>query len=65
MAARGRQELATLAGHTDLALGDSDFNRLELEALGFEPTGVLPIAVDIERHHGAARRGRPLEAAAR
>ena len=62
MTARGRQELASLAGHTDLALGDSEFNRLELEALGFEPTGVVPIAVDVERiRRGPARL--PLEAA--
>ena len=33
-------------GHVELALGDSEFNRQELEALGFAPTGVLPIAVD-------------------
>src|SRR5262245_24124332 len=45
----GRQELATLAGHTDLALGDSEFNRRELESLGFERTGVVPIAVDLGR----------------
>ena len=37
------------SGHVDLALGDSEFNRQELEALGFAPTGVLPIAVDTER----------------
>jgi len=49
LAALGRQELATLAGRVDLALGDSDFNRQELEALGFDPTGVMPIAVNTER----------------
>ncbi len=47
--ARGRQELATLAGRVDLALGVSDYNRQELEALGFGRTGVLPIIVDTER----------------
>jgi len=45
----GRQELATLAGRVDLALGDSEFNRRELEALGFARTGVFPIAVDTAR----------------
>ena len=40
------EELATLAGRVDLALGDSEYNRQELESLGFEPTGVFPIAVD-------------------
>jgi L-malate glycosyltransferase len=49
LAALGRQELATLAGRVDLALGDSDFNRQELEALGFNPTAVMPIAVNTER----------------
>ena len=49
LAALGRRELATLAGRVDLALGDSDFNRQELESLGFERTGVMPIAVDTGR----------------
>ena len=56
LAALGRRELATLVGRVDLALGDSDFNRQELESLGFRPTGVLPIAVDTERITGAPRR---------
>ena len=56
LAALGRRELATLAGRVDLALGDSDFNRQELESLGFRPTGVLPIAVDTERITSAPRR---------
>jgi glycosyltransferase involved in cell wall biosynthesis len=49
LATLGRQELATLAGHTDLALGDSEYNRQELASLGFERTGVFPIAVDTSR----------------
>jgi L-malate glycosyltransferase len=57
LAALGRRELATLTGHVDLALGDSDFNRRELVALGFERTGVMPIAVDTDRITGAP--GRP------
>ena len=56
LAALGRRELATLAGRVDLALGDSEFNRQELEELGFAPTGVLPIAVNTERITGAPRR---------
>jgi L-malate glycosyltransferase len=54
LAALGRQELATLADRTDLALGDSAYNRQELEALGFERTGVFPIAVDTTRVTHAA-----------
>ena len=53
IAALGRRELATLVAATDLALGDSAFNRRELEALGFRRTGVMPIAVDPERIAGA------------
>jgi L-malate glycosyltransferase len=56
LAAIGRRELQSLAGRVDLALGDSEFNRQELEALGFTRTGVLPIAVNTERITAAPRR---------
>jgi glycosyltransferase involved in cell wall biosynthesis len=56
LAALGRRELATLAGRADLALGDSEYNRRELEALGFTRTGVFPIAVDTTRVTQAAAR---------
>jgi L-malate glycosyltransferase len=56
LAALGRSELQTLVGRVDLALGDSEFNRTELEEMGFAPTGVLPIAVNTERITKAARR---------
>jgi L-malate glycosyltransferase len=56
LAALGRRELESLRGHVDLALGDSEFNRRELEALGFEPTGVLPIAVNTDRITSAPPR---------
>jgi glycosyltransferase involved in cell wall biosynthesis len=49
IAAVGRQDLASLASSADLALGDSDYNRRELDELGFRQTGVLPIALDLER----------------
>jgi len=49
LAALGRDELITLVGRVDLALGDSEYNRQELETLGFQPTGVFPIAVDTNR----------------
>lgn len=48
--ALGRAELATLRDHVDLALGDSEFNRQELEAAGFPRTGVLPIYLDFARY---------------
>ena len=56
MCAAGRHELATLAGVTDLALGDSAYNRKELDALGFPRTDVLPIMVDTARLTKAPRR---------
>ena len=45
------RELATLAGRVDLALGDSEYNRQELVALGFDAdrTSVFPIAIDTAR----------------
>ena len=46
---RGRLELSSLAPHCCLALGDSEYNRLELESLGFDPTGVLPLILDLSR----------------
>ncbi len=53
---RGRRELASLAGRTALALGDSEYNRRELEELGFSPTGVLPIFVDFDAYRAAPDR---------
>jgi glycosyltransferase involved in cell wall biosynthesis len=46
----GREELETLAPHCALGLADSEFNRLELEALGVARTGVLPIVLDFARY---------------
>ncbi len=56
LASIARQELATLVGEVDLALGVSEYNRQELEALGFAPTGVLPLAVDLSRVTQPANR---------
>ena len=55
LAALGRAELRSLVGKVDLALGDSEYNRQELESHGFAPTGVMPIAVDTARITGAPR----------
>lgn len=46
---RGRVELATLAERATLALGDSEYNRRELEELGYRHTGVLPLIIDLSR----------------
>jgi len=55
LATRGREELATLAGHVDVALGDSEYNRRELEETGFARTGIFPVAVDLTRVCASAR----------
>ena len=39
----GRRELGAYVNRCDLALGDSEFNRQELEQFGFPRTGVLPV----------------------
>jgi glycosyltransferase involved in cell wall biosynthesis len=52
----GRRELEAFAGRTELALGDSEFNRRELEAAGYRNTGVLPIVMDLDRHRRPASR---------
>jgi glycosyltransferase involved in cell wall biosynthesis len=56
LAMLGREDLKSLVGHTDIAFGDSEYNRQELDALGFSNTGVFPIAVDTERITRAPRR---------
>jgi glycosyltransferase involved in cell wall biosynthesis len=43
---RGRRELRAYAARCDLALGDSEFNRQDLETLGFPRTAVLPVVPD-------------------
>ena len=50
---KGRRELGAYVDRCDLALGDSEFNRLELESLGFPATGVLPVVPDFS-HLSAA-----------
>jgi glycosyltransferase involved in cell wall biosynthesis len=44
-----REELVTLVGRVDLALGVSEYNRRELDEMGFRRTGVLTLAVDFSR----------------
>ena len=55
IATLGRKELKTLVGRVDLALGDSEYNRQELDALGFRQTGVMPIIVNTRRITNSAR----------
>ena len=51
---RGRRELALYKTRCDLALGDSEYNRQELEAIGFPATGVLPVVPDFSHLAGPA-----------
>ena len=44
----GRRELQAYAARCELALGDSEFNRQDLEHLGFPRTDVLPVVPSFE-----------------
>ena len=57
----GRRELLAYRTRCDIALGDSEFNRQELEALGFAPTAVLPVVPDFS-HLAVPPDSRILEA---
>ncbi len=46
---KGRLELKKFIDKTDLGLGDSEYNKKELEDLGFKNTGVLPIVMDFSK----------------
>ena len=46
---KGRLEIRLFADRVDLALGDSEFNRQELERSGYSPTGELPILMDFAK----------------
>jgi glycosyltransferase involved in cell wall biosynthesis len=51
---RGRRELALYRSRCDVALGDSEYNRQELEAIGFPDTGVLPVVPGFDHLSGPA-----------
>ncbi len=46
---KGRLELKLFKEKTHLALGDSEFNRQELEREGYPRTGVLPLMLDLAK----------------
>ena len=48
----GRRELGAYANRVELGLGDSEFNRRELDALGFPRTAVLPVVPDFTHLDG-------------
>ncbi len=49
---KGRRELGAYVDRCDIALGDSEYNRQELETLGFHTTGVLPVVPDFSHLSG-------------
>ncbi len=51
---KGRLEIKLFVDKVDLTLGDSEFNRRELESVGYRRTGVLPILMDFSRFDRAA-----------
>jgi glycosyltransferase involved in cell wall biosynthesis len=50
----GRRELGLYASRCELALGDSEYNRQELEAAGFPRTDVLPVVPGFSHLSGPA-----------
>jgi hypothetical protein len=56
LATMGRDEIRRLAGRTDAAMADSEYNRRELEGFGFSNTGVFRIA-NPSRRCGTVARG--------
>jgi glycosyltransferase involved in cell wall biosynthesis len=46
----GRDSLPSLIPSVELAIGDSEYNRQELENVGFSRTAVLPILIDFDTY---------------
>jgi len=46
---KGRLEIKLFVDKVDLALGDSEFNRKELEYFGYSNTGVLPLLMNLSK----------------
>jgi glycosyltransferase involved in cell wall biosynthesis len=53
---RGRRELTAYVARCELALGDSEYNRQELETLGFSRNAVLPVVPDFTHLDGEPNR---------
>lgn len=54
---KGRLELKRFSDKVDLALGDSEFNRIELEESSYRKTGILPLLLDLSKFD---KRGDPV-----
>jgi glycosyltransferase involved in cell wall biosynthesis len=50
----GRNQLVKLRDYVPMSLADSEYNRQELENLGFQRTGVLPIRLNFDKFNGNA-----------
>jgi L-malate glycosyltransferase len=46
---KGRLELKRFSDKVDLALGDSEFNRIELEESNYRKTGILPLLLNLSK----------------
>jgi glycosyltransferase involved in cell wall biosynthesis len=46
---KGRLEIRLFVDKVDMALGDSEYNRIELEQLGYQNTGVLPLLLNLDK----------------
>ena len=57
----GRAEMARLAERADLAIGVSQYNAAELEALGYRDVQVVPLVVDVEAFRSVVPDPRLLE----
>jgi glycosyltransferase involved in cell wall biosynthesis len=53
---RGRREILAYIARCDLAMGDSEFNRQDLERFGFARTAVLPVVPDFSHLEGPPNR---------
>lgn len=47
---KGKEELKQLVDKIDIALGDSEYNRIELQDIGYTKTGVLPLILDLGKY---------------
>ena len=46
----GRDQLHSLKDHFDYAFADSEFNRQELEEIGYAKTGTIPLIIDFDEY---------------
>jgi L-malate glycosyltransferase len=52
----GREELQSLSAYVHSALADSEYNRQELDAIGYQNTDVFPLFVDFEKYRRRENR---------